>query len=98
MCAMTNACRADLGFLEAGSRVSVEISGYANVRLIEPEAMVLMQFGYGYLFYGGLSRPGTVTLEVPDDGYWWHLVDVVGLTGTVSVSSLSVERRRLLPV
>jgi hypothetical protein len=40
MYAMSNACRADLGFLEAGSRATVEISGYANVRLIEPEAMV----------------------------------------------------------
>jgi hypothetical protein len=98
MWAMTNACRADLGFLEAGSRVTVEISGCANVRLMEPEAMVFMQFGYGYVFYGGLYGPGTVTLEVPDDGYWWHVVDVVGLNGPVSVSSLGIERRHLLPV
>jgi hypothetical protein len=95
---MSNACRADLGFLEAGSRVTVEISGFANVRIMEPEAFVLMGFGYGYVFYGGLYGPGMVTLEVPEDGYWWHVVDVVGLGGPVSVSRADVERRRLLPV
>lgn len=97
MYAMTNACRADLGFIEAGSRVTVEISGFANVRLLEPEHMILAQFGMPYVFYGGLYGPGTVTLEVPESGYWWHMVDVVGLNGPVSVSSTNVERRRLLP-
>jgi len=95
---VSNACRADLGFLEAGNRVTVDISGYANVRLMEPEAVVLMQFGYGYVFYGGRFGPGTVTLEVPEDGYWWHVVDVLGLGAGVSVSGVEIERRRLVLV
>jgi hypothetical protein len=93
---MSNACRADLGFLEAGSRVTVEISGPARVRLLEPESMIFAQFGEAFVFYGGFYGPGRVTLTVPEDGYWWHLVDVEGLSGPATVSELSIERPQVV--
>lgn len=89
---MTNARRADLGFLEAGSRVSVEISGPARVRLLESEAMIFLEFNEAFVYYGGVYGPGCVTLTVPEDGCWWHLVDVEGLAGPVTVSDVSIER------
>jgi hypothetical protein len=60
--------------------------------------MAFAQLGLPYIYYGGLFGRGTVTLEVPERGQWWHVVDVVGLDGSVSASSAKVERRRLLPV
>jgi hypothetical protein len=40
-----------------------------------------MQFGYGYVSYGGLSGPGIVTLEVPEDGCWCRVIDVEASVG-----------------
>lgn len=93
---MTDALRADLDFVRAGSRVSLEISSWANVRLLEPEAMIFAQFGLPYLYVGGLYRPGRVTLRVPESGYWWLMIDLQGVGGSVSVSPANVERRRLI--
>lgn len=91
---MTNAGRTNLGFLEAGSRVAVDISGAARVRLMEPEAMVLLQAGLPSLSPGGVYGPGTVTLTVPEDGYWWHLVGIEGMTGAVTLSRVRTRRLR----
>jgi hypothetical protein len=41
--------------------------------------MILAQSGFGYVYCGGLYPPGEVTLEVPETGYWWHMVDLHGL-------------------
>jgi hypothetical protein len=89
-----NALRADLGYLEAGTRVSVDISGPANVRLMLPECLVLRQFGYAYVFHGGAYTAGRVTLKVPEDDHWLHVVDLEGLTGRVVVSPVRVQRPR----
>lgn len=92
---MSEAVRADLGYLEARTRVSVELSGCARVRLLEAEAMAFLQFGLPFVYYGGVYGPGTVTLAVPESGYWWHVVDVEGL-GSASVSSVRIQRRKLV--
>jgi hypothetical protein len=34
---------------------------------------VLMRFGYGYVFYSGLSAGGRVTLTLPEDDCWFML-------------------------
>lgn len=95
-----SALLADLGPLDEHSRVSVEISAWANVRLMVAECAVLKQFGYGYVFYGGLYRPGRVTLAVPYTEHWVLVVDLEGLVGTVTASPIHVEppRRRRFAV
>jgi hypothetical protein len=89
-----NACYADLGFVEAGSRVVAEISGPARVRLMEPEELLLQQLGGPTLCVGGIFSAGRVSLEVPEDGHWLHVIDVVNLSSSVTVSRASVQRRR----
>ena len=88
-----DAIRADLGILEAGSKVSVDISGPANVRLMVAECAVLRQFGYGYLYYGGLYGSGTVTLPVPETDHWVLDVDLERLLTRVSISPIRIARR-----
>jgi hypothetical protein len=85
---------ADLGYLEQGTRLSVDISGPANVRLMIPKCAILRQFGFGYVFYGGIYGLGTVTLTVPEDDHWLHVVDFEGLYGRVSASPVRVEHPR----
>ena len=97
MCGM-NVGYAELGFLETGTHVSVDLSRPANVRLMIPECAVLMRFGYGYVFYGGLSAGGTVTLTVPEDDCWVHLVDLAGLSGSVSMSAVRIQRPQRRPL
>ena len=46
--------RADLSFLRAGSRVSVDISGPAYVRLMVIECALFRREGFPYVFHGGL--------------------------------------------
>jgi hypothetical protein len=89
-----NAGYADLGYLEEGTRVMVDISGPANVRLITPECAVLRQFVYGYVSYGGAYPAGTITLTVPESDHWLHVVDLEGFYGRVSVSPVRVEHPR----
>jgi hypothetical protein len=86
--------RAELGFLPQGSRVSIELSAPANVRLMVAECAVLNQFGYGYAFHGGLYPRGTVTITVPDDDHWVLVVDLEGLSRAVTVSPVSIKRAR----
>lgn len=83
---MAEALRSDLGLLEAGSTVSVDISGMANVRLIESDWLLIAQFGWEYIYYGGLYGPGTVTIRVPEDGHWCLVIDTKDLDGWGSVS------------
>jgi hypothetical protein len=89
-----NAGYADLGYLEAGTLVSVDISDMANVRLLQPEWMVLWQLGYGCIYWGGLYGGGTVTIPVPEDGCWVHVVDLEGLVGRVECSRVRIARPR----
>jgi Domain of unknown function (DUF1883) len=91
-----NACCADLGFVEAGSRVSVDISAPARVRLMEPEELVIEQFGGPTLCTGGFFGAGRVTLRVPEDGHWLHVVDIAGRPARVGVSNVRIQRRRRL--
>lgn len=92
------ACRSDLGFLEAGDRVTVEISGPARVRLMEPESMLFAQFGFAHLSYGGYYSAGSVAFEVGEPGCWWLVVDVADLAGAmVRVSTPEIQRRQLVP-
>lgn len=85
---------ADLGFLEAGTRVSVDLSGPANVRLMVAECAVLMRFGSPYGYYGGLYAGGTVSLTVPEHDHWIHVVDLAGLPNGVSISGVRIKRPR----
>ena len=92
MWAMTNACRADLGFCRAGTRVEVKISGPATVRLMEPDDLMIQQLGGPTLCPGGTFSAGRVVLEVPEDGHWLHVVDVDGLGGPITVWDARVLR------
>lgn len=89
---------ANLGSIVADSRVHIEITDFANVRLLEPECVVLRQFGYPYVYRGGLFSPGEVVLRVPDDGEWWLVVDREGLApGTTLASAATIVRRPRRP-
>jgi hypothetical protein len=87
-----DAAYADLGHLSEGTRLSVDITAPACVRLMMPECMVLRQFGFPFVYHGGLYSAGTVTLVVPEDGHWVHMVDLDGLRHPVSVSPVRIER------
>ena len=90
-----NARSVDLGYRRAGARVSVEISAPARVRLMAPEELLIQRLGGPTLCVGGTFRGGHVTLTIPEDGHWLHVVDVEDIIGAaVRVSKVQIHRRQ----
>lgn len=77
----------DLGHIDCGSIVEVELSGnVANLRLMDTSNFNNYKAGRRYRYQGGLAKESPVRLQVPISGHWHLAVDMQGLSGTVSSS------------
>jgi len=81
----------DLGTLDRGSTVVVELRGSAaNVQLLDSTGFQNYRSGRRYNYVGGLAKRSPVRLPVPRTGRWHVTVDMIGLRGQVR-SGVSVE-------
>ena len=91
----------DLGNLNKGQVVEVQLSAAANVRLMDSSNYSNYKNGRRHRYYGGYVKRSPYKITVPNSTHWYVTIDLGGYAGTVrhSVSVLSgalpVARERL---
>lgn len=88
--------RSDLGWLPTRTRIEVDLSAAANVRLMDAESAAFHQLGMPYVSFGGLKTRSPVVFDVPDDDHWVVVVDLAGLIGSVAARVRVLPNRRSL--
>ena len=79
--------KADLGVVDAGSTVVVELEGTeANVYLLDPLSLRAYESGRQYRYYGGHYNRSPVAIPVPSTGSWFVVVDLGGFAGRVAAA------------
>lgn len=81
----------DLGSLDGGELVTVELRERANVLLMDTSNLRSYESGQRYRFIGGQALRSPVRLRVPNSGHWFVVLDLGGASGTIH-SSVSVSR------
>ncbi len=77
----------DLGFQNKGSVVLITLSGDpANVRLLDQTNYEYYLKGKSNYYVGALAASSQVRLSIPYAGSWHVVVDLQGLSGTVTSS------------
>ncbi|HEX8977077.1 MAG TPA: DUF1883 domain-containing protein [Solirubrobacteraceae bacterium] len=72
----------DIGEQPKGAEVIVRMRGSsANVLLLDQANFALYRSGGPFVFTGGFQRRTPVTLEVPEDGHWYVVIDLGGFKG-----------------
>ncbi|WP_029116871.1 DUF1883 domain-containing protein [Mycobacterium sp. URHB0044] len=72
----------DLGQQPEGAVVRVELEGNAaNVRLLDSSNYRSFSAGREHRFIGGHYKSSPVTLQVPNGGHWYVVVDYGGYQG-----------------
>ncbi len=91
----------DLGHKSGGEIVEVTLSGSsANVRLLDSSNFQNFRSNRAYSGHGGRATSSPVRLQIPHAGYWYIVVDLIGLGGSVrsSVRTLPAPLPELRPV
>lgn len=82
----------DLGYRKGGEIVEISLSGSAaNVRLMDSSNFNSYKNGHQHRYHGGLATKSPIRLQIPNSGYWYVTVDMLGLRGKVRSSA------RILP-
>ena len=82
----------NLGFLAAGTIVTVTLSGTeANVKLLDESNFHAYKTRARHHYTGGHYRRSPAVLSVPNDGTWHVVVDLGGFVGNVR-SGVQVRR------
>ena len=76
----------DLGQQQAGNQIAVELSGAANVRLMDPMNFTAYQQGRRHWYYGGHITVSSCRIPVPSTGPWHLVIDTGGGPGGVTAS------------
>ncbi len=77
--------RWDLGWVKAGTVVTVDLSGTeCNVLLLTPSNFNKFHRGQAYEYYGGHFKKSPVQLDVPFAGQWVVVINLGGFSGSVS--------------
>jgi hypothetical protein len=76
----------DLGTLKAGSFVEVKMNIAANVRILAESAFEEYKKKAPHQFIGGYVKFSPYTVNLPETGHWYIVVDRGGKPGTVSAS------------
>lgn len=71
--------------------IEVELSGQANVRLMDSANYNSFRAGRAHRFHGGLAKVSPLALRPPSAGHWYVVVDLGGYSGSVR-ASVSVRR------
>lgn len=98
---MLNFSYYDLGHIEKGKIVEVQLSSAANVRLMDSTNYSNYKNGRRHRYYGGHVTKSPYKIMVPSSGHWYLTIDLGGYSGTVRHSVrvlpgiLPVARERL---
>lgn len=76
----------DLGYVDAGATVHVELDNQANVHLLDSHNYDRYQRGLDYRAYGGLQVRSPAKLRVAHSGHWYVAIDLGGNRGTIRAS------------
>ena len=91
----------DLGNLNKGQVVEVQLSAAANVRLMDSSNYSNYKNGRRHRYYGGYVKRSPYKITVPNSTHWYVTIDLGGYAGTVRHSvrvlsgALPVARERL---
>ena len=89
----------DLGQQDRGAIVRVTLKGSAaNVRLMDDSNFRAFRAGRRHRYDGGLARRSPVDLQIPRSGRWHVTVDLGGLRGNTTRSSIEVLPGALKPI
>lgn len=76
----------DLGFQTRGNVVEVNLSGSANVSLLDTSNFERYRKRSRYKYYGGRAIASPVKLTIPHNDHWHIAIDMRGLPGSVTAS------------
>lgn len=91
----------DLGHLDKGQIVEVQLTAAANVRLMDSSNYNSYKNGRRHRFYGGYVKRSPYKIVVPNSAHWYVTIDLGGYSGSVGHSvrvlpgALPVARQRL---
>lgn len=81
----------DLKQRKAGEIVEIELSGGANVLLLDSSNFSSFKAGRRHRYHGGLAKRTPVRLQIPRSGHWYLVIHMAGLRGSVR------HRMKVLP-
>jgi hypothetical protein len=73
----------DLGYLNGGEVVEINLDHAANVRLMDAGNFHSYRQGGQHRYLGGEARRSPIRLRVPQPGHWHVAIDLGGRTGTI---------------
>lgn len=81
----------NLGYLNKGQVVEVNLTAAANVRLMDSSNYNNYKKGRKHKYYGGYVKKSPYRIVVPNSGYWYLTIDLGGYSGSLrhSVQVLS---------
>lgn len=77
----------DLGNLDRGKVVEVQLSAAANVRLLDSTNYSNYKSGRKHRYYGGYVTRSPYKITVPSSGHWYLTIDLGGYAGSVKHSA-----------
>ena len=77
----------DLGHVERGKIVEVQLSAAVNVRLMDSTNYSNYKNGRRHRYYGGYVTRSPYKITVPSSGHWYLTIDLGGYSGTVRHSA-----------
>lgn len=91
----------DLGHLDKGQVVEVQLSAAANVRLMDSTNYNSYKNGRRHRYYGGYVKRSPYKIVVPNSAHWYVTIDLGGYAGRVRHSvrvlpgALPIARQKL---
>jgi hypothetical protein len=82
----------DLGDLNKGDIVEVTLTAAANVRIMDPENFLLYKDGLQFQYYGEHFLESPAKITIPETGHWHLSIDMDGLGGSASASSVTIYK------
>lgn len=76
----------DLGLLDSGKTVRVNIDKQANVLLLDSSNFSNYKNGRAFKYYGGLVKRSPIQIQVPFQSHWYVAIDLGGGSGTLRSS------------
>ena len=76
----------DLGFLDRGDIVEINLDHAANVRLLDDANYRAYERDQAHRAVGGCATRSPVVLAMPQSGHWHIAVDLGGAAGRVGAS------------
>lgn len=73
----------DLGYLDKGQIVEVQLTAAANVRLMDSSNYNSYKNGKSHRYYGGYVKRSPHKIIVPNSAHWYVTIDLGGYAGSV---------------